>query len=99
MKATLYVDGNTIETNPFIQSYLANICKAILDSLKGTQGAQKARFRIKGKDLEIVVNDNPTDLHMDRGFAGVIVRDTILGILAHLRGIRGGKVTEIEVIL
>jgi hypothetical protein len=99
MKATLYVDGNTIEMNPFIESYLANICKAILNSLKGTQGAQKAVFRIKGKNVEIVVNDNPLDLHIDRGFAGVIVRDTILEVLTHLRGIRGGKEIEIEVIL
>ena len=99
MKASLRVDGSSVETNPFVESYLANVCKAILDSLKGTEGANKALFKIEGKNVELVVNDNPVELGIDRGFAGVIVRDTILGVLSHLRGVRKWTQIEVEVVL
>lgn len=95
MKATLQVDGKKVEMNPFVETYLSNICLAILRSLKDTQDAQRVVFQIKGKDLELKVDDRPVDLHTKKAFAKVIVRDTLLGVLAHLRGIRGW--TEIQV--
>jgi hypothetical protein len=95
MKATLLVDQQRVEMNPFVETYLSNVCQAILQSLKGTERTQRALFRIQGKDLEMTVNDGPVDLHMAKGFAKVIVRDTLLGVLAHLRGTR--KWSEIQV--
>lgn len=88
MNASLQVDGRALDMKPFVETYLANVCHAILRSLKGTEGVQQASFRIQGKDLELLVNDQPLDLHMDKGFARVIVRDTLLGVLSHLRGTR-----------
>ena len=99
MKESLQVDGSSVEMNKFIESYLANVCKAILDSLKGTEGANKALFKIEGKNVELVVNDNPVDLRMDRGFAALMVRDTILAVLSHLRGLRKWTQIEVEVVL
>jgi hypothetical protein len=99
MKSTLRVDDCDIELGPFVETYLANVCRAILDSLKGTAGAQRAEFRIEGKGLELLVNDQPVDLGMDKGFARVIVRDTVLGVLAHLRGTRGWTQIQVELVL
>jgi hypothetical protein len=95
MKASLQVDGKQTPMKPFVESYLANICDAMLRSLKGTQDAGRAVFQIEGKKLELRLDDRLADLHMDKGFAAVIVRDTLLGVLAHLRGVRGW--TEIRV--
>lgn len=99
MKASLQVDGRAVKMKPFVETYLANVCRAILDSLKGTEAAKRAVFRIEGKDLELLVNGQPLDLHMDRGFAKIIVRDTVLGALAHFRGVRGWTTIQVELVL
>ncbi len=99
MGASLQVNGRAVEINPFLETYLANICRAILNSLKGTEGAQRALFRIRGKELELVVDDAPVDLHMRTAFAMVLVRDTLLGVLAHLRGLRGWKEIQVDLTL
>ncbi len=97
MKAVLRVDGKLVGLNPFVETFLGNVCEAILRSLKGTQDARSAVFQIEGKKVKLHVDDRPVDLHMDRGFAGVLVRDTLLGALAHLRGMRGWSQIILEV--
>lgn len=97
MNASLHVNGRAVEINPFLETYLANVCRAILNSLKGTEGAQRALFRIRGKELELVVDDKPLDLRMRTAFAMVLVRDTLLGVLAHFRGVRGWKEIQVDV--
>lgn len=96
MMASLHVNGRAVEINPFLETYLANVCLAILNSLKGTEGAQRALFRIRGKELELVVDDKPVDLHLRTAFAMVLVRDTLLGVLAHFRGVRGWKEIQVD---
>ena len=96
MKASLLVDGESIALNPFVGNYLANVCKAILDSLKGTEGTKRAVFDIEGKTADLKADGVDVDLHASKGFAGVIVRDTLLGVLAHLRGVRKWNHIRIE---
>jgi hypothetical protein len=96
MKALLHVDGQPVEMNPFVGTFLANVSHAILISLKGTQGARRALFRMEGKKLELHVDGRPVDLHLDKGFAGVVSRDTLLGALAHFRGLRGWREIRVE---
>jgi hypothetical protein len=84
---------------PFVETYLANVCRAILISLKGTEETARAVFRVRGKGLDILVNDQPLDLHMDKGFAQVVARDTLLGALTHFRGVRGWKELQVELTL
>jgi hypothetical protein len=96
MNASLKVDGKTVQMKPFVETYLANVCDAVLRSLKGTDGFQRAVFIIQAKRLQLLVDDQTLDLHMDKGFAGVIVRDTILGVLSHLRGTRSWTVIQVE---
>lgn len=98
MKTTLRVDGKSVELNPFVEAFLGNICEAILRSLKGTQAARSAIFRIEGRKVELHVDSRRVDLHMGRGFAGVLVRDTLMGALAHLRGVRGGAQILLEMV-
>lgn len=97
MRAALRADGQPISMKPFVEAFLARVAQAILESLKGTQGATRAVFSIKGKRLELSVNETPLDLHIDRGFAEVIARDTIMGALSHLRGLRGKEEIQLEV--
>jgi hypothetical protein len=99
MKASLSVNGQPVEMNPFVQTFLSNVSHAILVSLKGTEGAQHAVFHIQGKAIDLTVNRHPVDLHMDKGFAGVVARDTLLGALAHFRGLRGWKEIRVELVL
>jgi hypothetical protein len=97
MRASLHADSEPIELKPFVEKFLANVAKAVIQSLKGTEGATKAVFTIKGKKMEIQIDGRPLDLHMDRGFAEVISRDTILGATSHLRGMRGHEEIRLEV--
>ena len=99
MKASLFVDGQPVEMNPFVETFLSNVSHAILVSLKGTENAQRAVFGIQGKTLDLTVNERPVDLHMDKGFAGVVARDTLLGALAHFRGLREWKEIRVELAL
>ena len=99
MKASLLVDSRPVRMKPFVETYLANMCRAILLSLKGTEGAARAVFHIRGKGLELLVNDQPLDLHMDKGFAQVVARDTLLGALTHFRGVRGWKEIQVDLTL
>lgn len=97
MRASLYADGEQIPLNPFVETFLGNVAKAVITSLKGTEGATRAVFLIRGKGIEITINDRPLDLHIDRGFAGVVARDTLVGAMAHLRGLRGRQEIKLEV--
>ncbi len=99
MNASLLVDGQPVKMKPFVETYLANVCHAILISLKGTEGAARAVFRVRGKGLDIILNDQPLDLHMDKGFAQVVARDTLLGALTHFRGVRGWKEMQVDLTL
>lgn len=99
MNAKLHVDGRKVNMKPFVETYLANVCEAILRSLKGTEGAQRVVFRIRGKDLELLVDDRPLDLHIDKGFAHVIVHDTLVGVMSHLRGTRRWNEIQVDLIL
>jgi len=96
MRASLNVNGQPLAMNPFVETFLTNISRAILASLKDTEGTDHAVFRIQGKKLELTANDRPVDLHMDRGFAEVVARDTLLGALSHFRGVRGWKEIRVE---
>lgn len=96
MKASLQADGESVAMKPFVEEFIARVAYAVLQSLKGTQGAKKATFFIRGKNLELQVNGRALDLHIDRGFAEVIARDTIMGTLSHLRGLRGKKEIRLE---
>jgi hypothetical protein len=99
MKAVLQADGQSVQMKPFVEDFIARVALAVLQSLKGTEGATRARFLIRGKNLELQVNGNPLDLHIDRGFAEVIARDTIMGALSHLRGLRGKREICLELVL
>jgi hypothetical protein len=96
MKATLQADGQVVVMKPFVEEFIARVAHAVIQSLKGTQGANKAVFLIRGKNLELQVNGQVLDLHIDRGFAEVIARDTIMGALSHLRGLRGKNEIRLE---
>ncbi len=97
MKASLQADGQSVAMKPFVEEFMARVGIAVLQSLKGTQGATKAVFLMRGKNLELQVNGQALDLHIDRGFAEVIARDTIMGALSHLRGLRGKKEIRLEI--
>jgi hypothetical protein len=99
MNAWLRVDGQPKEMNPFVEAFVANVCRAMLTSLKGTESAHRALFKIDGKKLDLVINGMPLDLHLDKGFAMVVTRDTLLGMFAHFRGLRGWREIEVEVAL
>lgn len=99
MRASLEADGQSVDMNPFVELFLARVAQAVLQSLKGTEGATRAVFLIRGKRLELLVNERPLNLHMDRGFAEVMARDTIMGALSHLRGLRGREEIRLELIL
>jgi hypothetical protein len=87
MKATLQVDGNSVPMKPFVETYLANICDAVLRSLKDTEGTMHALFRLEPEDLKLLVDGQPLDLFIDKGFAYALVRDTLRGVLTHFQGI------------
>jgi hypothetical protein len=91
MKASLTVDGRQVPLNPFVEGFIANLCRGILASLKHTSGATKAVFHIRKDRVELTADDKQVDLGEDKGFAMVIIRDTILGAVSHLKGVRGWK--------
>ncbi len=99
MEVSIMADGKSIELNHFIKKFIGNVTKAVLDSLKGTSGVKEATFKFNSGKVDVLIDGKSLDLMMDKGFAKVIVKDTIYAMISHLKGTRRATELELKVIL
>lgn len=85
MRIRIYSNEVEAPLSPFIGRFLGNVCSGIAASLKTPQPIQHLRYELEGDAVRIQVNQIPVTLDMSQGFAKTIVRDTLRGMIRHLK--------------
>jgi hypothetical protein len=95
-KTSLKVNGNVIEMNPFVEAYVYHLSGGIVASLKDTGAVKKLLLEIKDtNDVKMTLNGKDVPLNF---FVTEIVRNTLAGMVATLKGAEGKlKTLEIKI--
>ena len=83
METRAYVKDKEIDLNPFIERYIAEVFAAAARTLKGVGDPKILEFIISGGDIKIIADGNEIEFF---GFAEVIITDTFIATLKHLKG-------------
>lgn len=85
-KVNLSVNGNNIELNPFVESYVYHVAGGIIASLKGTEAVKKLELAIENGDAKITLNGKDIPLNV---FATDIIINTMSGMVTNFKGVEG----------
>ena len=96
-RVRLYCNGSETEVKPFVSRFTANVCQAIVGALKTPRFTHHIHFTLAGDLVELEVDGTPVPLDKSQGFAEIMVRDTIRGMIQHLKDIDPGGTIRIEV--
>ena len=82
------VDGKKLSLNPFMESLIENVVRAVGRSLKAPQSGA-IEFVLQGDALELTVDGQPVPLNL--GHAQHIVGNVLQGIVRSLHGAEHGQ--------
>ena len=85
MRIRIYSNEIEAPLSPFIGKFLGHVCLGITNSLKTPQPVKTFKYELEGDIVRIEVNQIPVPLNMSQGFSRIIVRDTIRGMIRHLK--------------
>jgi hypothetical protein len=85
MRVRIYSNEVEAPLSPFIGKFLGNVCVGITASLKTPQPIKTLKCELDGDIVRIEVNQIPVPMNMSQGFSRIIVRDTIRGMIRHLK--------------
>lgn len=96
MKIRLFCNDLEAPVSPFVGRFIANICIAISRSLKTAEG-KNILFTFSGDRVGLEIDGLPVPLDLSQGFAETLVRDTLRGMVQHLKGMDPKGSTRIEI--
>jgi hypothetical protein len=96
MKTRLFCNDLEAPVSPFVGRFIANICIAISRSLKTAEG-KNILFTLSGDRVGLEIDGLPVPLDLSQGFAETLVRDTLGGMLQHLKGMDAKGRIRIEI--
>jgi hypothetical protein len=70
---------------PFIGTFLGNVSYSVASSLKIPRPIKSLKFELDGEEVRLEINGNPVPLDMSQGFSKIIIRDTLRGMIRHLK--------------
>jgi hypothetical protein len=85
MRIRIYSNEIEAPLTAFIGNFLGNVCLGIADSLKTPRPIGSVKFEIEGDIVRFEINGAPVSLDMSHGFSKIIIRDTIRGMIRHLK--------------
>jgi hypothetical protein len=85
MKVRIFSNEVEAPLSPFIGKFIGNVCYGITASLKTPQPIETLKCEVEGDVVRIEVNKTPVPMNMSQGFSRIIVRDTIRGMVRHLK--------------
>ena len=91
-EATLQVNNESVELNPFIENFLARTVIGAVSSLKGTEDIQSLELYLKQGDINIIADGGELPL---TAFPGDIITNTIIGLVSSLKGV--DKIDSLEI--
>ncbi len=97
MRVRLFCNDQESFVSPFIGKFTTNVCKAVAQSIKAPPFSRSIRFNLEGDTVRLHVDGISVLLDKSQGFAETIVRDTLKGMVQHLKGIDPGGTIRIEI--
>jgi hypothetical protein len=92
-KVSLTVNETLIDMNEFVEAYFYHVTGGIVASLKDTGAVKKLKLDIdKSGDVKLGLNGKDIPLNI---FVVEIVRNTLAGMVANLKGV-GGKMKTLS---
>jgi hypothetical protein len=85
MRVRIYSNEIEAPLSPFIGKFIGNVCYGITASLKTPLPIETLKCEVEGDVVRIEVNKIPVPMNMSQGFSRIIVRDTIRGMIRHLK--------------
>jgi hypothetical protein len=85
MRIRIYSNEIEAPLTAFIGNFLGNVCLGIAGSLKTPQPINSLKFELDEDAVRLEVNESPIALDLSQGFSKVIIRDTIRGMIRHLK--------------
>jgi hypothetical protein len=85
MRIRIYSNEIEAHLTAFIGNFLGNVCLGIANSLKTPRPINSLKFELDGDAIRFEVNESPVALDLSQGFSKVIIRDTIRGMIRHLK--------------
>ena len=98
MRVRLQCNGLDCLVTPFVGRFIANVCCAMMESLKAPQPSKTVMVALDGDIISVEIDGIAVPLDERQGFAQTIVRDTVRGMISHLKGIDSGRTIRIEVL-
>ncbi len=87
MRVRLYSNGKELPVSPFIGKFIGNVCPAVAASLKGPHPEKRLRYELEADSIRMQIDGVSVPLDHSQGFAETISRDTLLGMIRHLKGV------------
>ncbi len=97
MRARLFNNETEICANPFVGRFVGAVCTGIASSLKAPRPRKSISLELRGDAIELEVDSTRITLDRNQGFAGTLVRDTVLGMVRNLKGIDAQATVRIVV--
>ena len=97
MRVRLFCNDHETFVSPFIGKFTANVCRAVTESLKAPSSSKSIHFVLQGDGVGLHVDGKQVLLDGSQGFAETIVRDTLKGMVRHLKAIDPEGVIRIEI--
>jgi hypothetical protein len=86
-KVSLIINDNPIEIDHFVKGYVYHVAAGILASLKGTGKINDLQLNIDN-DGQVEITLNGSDIPLSY-FPVQIIRNTVTGMVANLKGVDG----------
>lgn len=93
-KATLKVNGISIDMNPFVEEFLSRTVVGAVTSLKGVEDIKKLEVHQKKGNVQITVNGKDIPL---TPFPNDIIARTLAGMVCSLKGVSDIDTIDISV--
>jgi hypothetical protein len=97
MQIRILCNGQEVVAGPFVGRFVGNVCFAIVTSLKAPRPSERVLFVLEEKTVSLEVDAQLVPMDYTQGFARTIVRDTLGGMIRHLKGIDPDGTVRIEI--
>jgi hypothetical protein len=91
-KTDLQVNGNKINLDRFVESFVHHTVTGMIESLEGTAAVKELNLSIDGETVKLGLNGQPVATNR---FVNKIVASTVAGMVSPLKGVNGPLVTAI----
>jgi|WetSurMetagenome_2_1015567.scaffolds.fasta_scaffold584323_2 hypothetical protein len=89
-KTDLQVNGNKINLDRFVDSFVHHTVTGMIDSLEGTREINGITLSIDGETVKLELNGQPVATNL---FVNKIITSTVAGMVSPLKGVKGPLVT------